>query len=306
MRPDICIYHGNCADGFTAAWAVWKRWPDVVFHPGVYGEPPPDVTGKHVLMVDFSYKRPVIDAMASKAASIVILDHHKTAEANLAPFSVGLCGGAVLSASDIEDMLQDMAELERPAVLASFDMGRSGAQIAWDYCFTKIARPKIVDYVADRDLWKFDLPHSRAVAAWIFSHPYAFPTWDELARQIGSEQHFAGVVAQGEAIERKHHKDIRELLAQMRRTMVIGGQCVPVANLPYTMASDAAGELAKETPFAACYFDSADGQRVFSLRSRGTAGADVSAIAAAYGGGGHKNAAGFQMPLGWEGDTPPR
>ncbi|WP_249139114.1 hypothetical protein [Actibacterium sp. MT2.3-13A] len=42
--------------------------------------------------------------------------------------------------------------------------------------------------------------------------------------------------------------------------------------------------------------------RVFSLRSRGDGGQDVSEIAASYGGGGHRNAAGFQMPIGWEGD----
>lgn len=31
-------------------------------------------------------------------------------------------------------------------------------------------------------------------------------------------------------------------------------------------------------------------------------GVDVSAIAKAYGGGGHAQAAGFQAPQGWEGD----
>ena len=31
MKPDICIYHGNCADGFTAAWAVWEVFPDIHF-----------------------------------------------------------------------------------------------------------------------------------------------------------------------------------------------------------------------------------------------------------------------------------
>ena len=65
--------------------------------------------------------------------------------------------------------------------------------------------------------------------------------------------------------------------------MVIGGHRVPVANLPYTMASDAAGAMAEDAPFAACYFDRADA-RVFSLRSRGEDGLDVSEIAARYGG----------------------
>lgn len=32
-------------------------------------------------------------------------------------------------------------------------------------------------------------------------------------------------------------------------------------------------------------------------------GPDVSEIAKSYGGGGHKNAAGFRKPIGWEGDA---
>ena len=89
--------------------------------------------------------------------------------------------------------------------------------------------------------------------------------------------------------------------------MVIGGQLVPVANLPYTLTSDAGHLMCVEphegslAPFAACYWDPPDG-RVFSLRSA-EGGYDVSEIAKAYGGGGHKNAAGFTMPIGWEGDS---
>ena len=38
MTRTICIYHGNCADGFTAAWAVWRALGDAVeFIPGNYG-----------------------------------------------------------------------------------------------------------------------------------------------------------------------------------------------------------------------------------------------------------------------------
>ena len=79
----MCIYHGNCADGFGAAWVVRKALGEIDFHPGKYQEPPPDVTGKDVVMVDFSYKRPVLLEMAEKANSILILDHHKTAAEDL-------------------------------------------------------------------------------------------------------------------------------------------------------------------------------------------------------------------------------
>lgn len=49
-KPDLCIYHGNCDDGFGAAWAIWRRWGyEVAYVPGVYGKDPVGVEGRHVL-----------------------------------------------------------------------------------------------------------------------------------------------------------------------------------------------------------------------------------------------------------------
>ena len=63
MNP-LCIYHGNCADGFTSAWIVrayfLQRRIKVDFHAGIYQDPPPDVAGRDVLLVDFSYKQAVL------------------------------------------------------------------------------------------------------------------------------------------------------------------------------------------------------------------------------------------------------
>src|SRR5690606_21034147 len=79
MKP-LCIYHGNCADGFDAAWAVREALGDAVeFHAGVYQNAPPDVQGRDVIMVDFSYKRPMLDEMVRKARTALVLDHHYTA-----------------------------------------------------------------------------------------------------------------------------------------------------------------------------------------------------------------------------------
>jgi nanoRNase/pAp phosphatase (c-di-AMP/oligoRNAs hydrolase) len=81
--------------------------------------------------------------------------------------------------------------------------------------------------------------------------------------------------------------------------MTIGGYDVPVANLPYMFASDAGNIMSEGEFFAASYFDTPDGRK-FSLRSKDT-GMDVSEIAKRFGGGGHARAAGFMMPIGWEG-----
>lgn len=294
-KPDLCIYHGNCADGFTAAWAIWKRWPDVQFFAGIYGETPPDVSGKHVLLVDFSYKRPVLEAMERAARSITILDHHKTAQADLAPF---VCE----ELEDGEAFEGRAAFIACCAIQARFDMDKSGAMLAWEYAHPDTPAPRLVQHVQDRDLWRFALDGTRQIQAAVFSHDYDFETWDDLALDIEHDVTRANIIAQGEAIERKHFKDIGELLSATQRYMVIAGHRVPVANLPYTLASDAANQLAEGNPFAACYFDRADGQRVFSLRSK-PEGLDVSLIAASYGGGGHARASGFQMPIGWEGEA---
>jgi oligoribonuclease NrnB/cAMP/cGMP phosphodiesterase (DHH superfamily) len=265
MNP-LCIYHGNCADGFGSAWVVWKslnKSADLVdFYAGVYGQAPPDVTDRDVYMVDFSYKRPVLLEMADKARTITILDHHKTA------------------AEDLKGMPANVDTV--------FDMEHSGAILTWDY-FYEGEPPQLLKHIEDRDLWRFALAGTREIQANVFSYPYDFAVWDELmARPV------TDLIAEGRAIERKHHKDIAELLGVVTRRMVIGGHNVPVANLPYIHVSDAAHALAKGEPFAGCYWDTPKG-RVFGLRST-DAGIDVSEIAKQYGGGGHRNASGFTLP----------
>ena len=258
----LCIYHGNCADGFGAAWVVRKALGAIDFLPGVYQEPPPDVTGKDVVMVDFSYKRPVLLVMAAKANSILIIDHHKTAAEDLVDLPVN--------------------------VLAKFDMAHSGAVLTWNHFFPDCEPPQLLLHIEDRDLWRFALQNTREIQANVFSYPYDFQVWDTLMSTPA-----ATLSTEGKAIERKHFKDVHELLGVTTRTMIIGGYRVPVANLPYTLVSDAAHQLAQGQPFAACYWDTPKG-RVFGLRSSDD-GIDVSAVARQYGGGGHAHAAGFTI-----------
>ena len=280
MNP-LVIYHGNCADGFGAAWAVWKAHPDWEFYAGVHQNPPPDVSGRAVFMVDFSYKRAVIETMLESAECISIIDHHETAMADLADFA-------------------------HPKLAVTFDMERSGAGMAWDI-FHGVERPRLINHIEDRDLWRFALEGTREIQAALFSYPYDFTVWDTLV--AACEQDPDRLICEGMAIERKHHKDIAELVGVVTRPMKfryppndgpapadLGYAVVPMANLPYTLTSDAGHLLCgDEYPFAGCYWDTPDG-RVFSLRSRDD-GANVGAIAKQYGGGGHAHASGFRIPF---------
>lgn len=303
QAPTLCIYHAPCADGFTAAWAVWKRFGDQVkYFPAKHGDAPPDVTGEHVVVVDFSYPLLALLAMAEAAASILILDHHHTAQRNLQ----GIPKALPTWERHAEDAARYVDACGGNRIGAQFDMNRSGAMMAWNYFHPDTPAPKLVRHVQDRDLWRFHLTGTREIQSWLFSFPYDFTVWDRLACELSNSSSWVEAFKQGEAMERKHQKDVGELLKETMRFMTIGGHFVPVANLPYTMASDGAGTLAEAHTFGASYFDAANGDRVFSLRSRGNF--DVGSLAKEMGrrfdtnGGGHKNAAGFRAPRGWEGE----
>jgi uncharacterized protein len=272
----IVIYHGNCADGFSAAWCFWHKYGDSCeYVAGVYQKPPPDVTGRTVYLVDFSYKRAAVEQMLSTAESVTLIDHHKTAIEDLRP------------------LFRSDSWTGDPKPLNFYvDLERSGATLAWDYLFPGEPRPLLLGHVEDRDLWRFKLPNTREIQANVFSYDYTFEQWDRL--MAAGQAELLQMTVAGAAIERKHHKDIAELVKVCKRRMVIGGHDVPVASLPYTLSSDAGHLMATGEKFAACYWDTDTG-RTFSLRSCDD-GMDVSAIASGYGGGGHAKAAGFTVP----------
>lgn len=281
MNRPLVIYHGNCADGFSAAWCFWRKYgTGADYVAGVYQQDPPDVTGRDVYLVDFSYKAPVVADMLQKARSVTLIDHHKTAIDDLRPLKA------------------DMAATNNNGMGDNFgwfcDLNRSGATLAWDYLFPGEDRPLLLGHVEDRDLWRFKLPGTREIQAFVFSHEYSFEMWDKL--MSADQVELLKMTAAGAAIERKHHKDVAELVAVCKRRMVIGAYDVPVASLPYTLVSDAAHLMAQGEPFAACYWDTAEG-RVFGLRATDE-GVDVSEVAKQYGGGGHAKAAGFKVPRG--------
>lgn len=269
----LFITHGKCDDGFCAAWILHGLYPEAEFVDGVYGKPPPDVTGKDVIIADFSYPRDVLIEMNEKAKSLVVIDHHKTAEAELK--GLDFC---------------------------HFDMDHSGARLTWDYLYTDAKkRPYLVDQVEDRDMWWKRLPHSDAITAAIRSYPQTFEQWDKLAKQLeddGDSEHgtFQTLMYEGYAILRAQEKMVQEAVARQREIQISapgGTWIVPMVNSS-VFWSEVAHELSVGRAFGVTYFQREDGMFQYSLRS-GPEGADVSEVAKNFGGGGHARAAGFQL-----------
>jgi uncharacterized protein len=295
-KPDICLYHFPCDDGFAASWVVNRKWPDVVLKGTNYGLPFPevDIDGRNILIADFSYKPDELARLSARAKSIVILDHHKTADADLG--DVRRLAGA--NCENVEAAFDGMPE-PGTNVLAEFDMARSGASLAWQFCFPGEKMPELIRYVEDRDLWLMKLEHSRPLSLLLQSYPYDLAVWNELMLAFDDvDGAQARVLAEARAIERFFDRRLAELVPTAVFKQIGKWKGIPVAYAPYAFASDLANALLKahpDAPFAAVVVD-AYGSRTWSLRSEDSR-QDVSEVARTFGGGGHRNAAAFRVPV---------
>ncbi len=253
----MIVYHGDCPDGFGAAFAAWKRYGEATdYVPVSHGDPPPKTTGRHVLMADFAYDREVTEKLAESAASLVVLDHHRSAASELAdlPYCV-------------------------------FDMNRSGAVMAWQYLHEEPV-PALLRYVQDRDLWRHDLPESEEVSAALRAHDFDFKTWDS----IDVDQ----LRVEGRALLRYQRRMVERVAAHASMVDILG-TVVPTVNSA-VLQSELGDVLATGHPFAGVWWQGSGDLARWSLRST-PGGVDVSLIAARYGGGGHRTAAGFKGPV---------
>lgn len=261
------IYHYGCVDGFTAAYCVWLKHPGATFHEGKFGTPPPELKpGAEVMIVDFSYSRDELLRLARTAKSVVILDHHITAQEHLVDLP--------------------------PNCTCVFDMERSGASITWDYLFENSERTPLIEYVQDNDLWTRALPGTLAVAAYMRSREMDFQTWLKLDGLL--QRDMTRVLDLGQAILARQEQIIAETICNAR-DFVVEGYAVKGVASPYSLGSEIAGRLAVGKPFGLYYVDKPN-ERLFGLRSAED-GIDVAHLAERFGGGGHKHAAGFRVPI---------
>jgi len=257
------LYHALCQDGFGAAWAVWKKLGESAkYIPIVHGEPfPPLPTNADVLMVDAAYPRERHLELKSLVRSVTVVDYHVT---NLN--SIG----------DLPDV--------------HIDLNHSGAVLAWKFMHPDKPVPEILLYVEDRDLWRFKLPYSREVYAFLSSYEYSFGLWDTFAMNP-----MASFRGEGEAILRIINQKVKDM-CKSTFWKEIAGYRVPVVNA--TCFTSEVGEylnkLHPDAPFAAFYYDK-EKIRCWGLRSQGKM--DISVIAKSLGGGGHPGAAGFTEPI---------
>lgn len=318
------LYHGNCYDGFGAALAAWihfnAKGQMAQFTPVHYGQdPPPIPQGSEIIIVDFSYPPKVLLEMAKGQNTIIVLDHHATAMNDLcaSAFKKELALDTAVD-HDLSGVKDDPDGLSQCLNIHwKFDMNKSGCVMAWEYFNPGKPVPLFFQYLQDRDLWEFKMPHSREVSSYMRTVPLGdYDHWYHVMREMESDIGRREIVSAGTACE-KLTSEMVNLMASNARTMVFdlhkatislpvvteelhpGQVLVPVANAT-VFFSEVGNELLKKHPEAqvsAYYMDRGDGKRQWGMRSRKDY--DCSIIAKAFGGGGHKQASGFITEIPW-------
>ena len=262
---DFVIYHANCSDGFGAAYAAWKcLGKKSQYHAAKHGSSPPDVTGKNVAILDFSYNNITTKSMIEEANSLIVIDHHKSAMVEL----------------------HDISQTH-------FDMTKSGAMLAWEFFHPGKEAPKFIQYIEDRDLWKWELPYSKEFAAAFDMVPFEF----EEFIKFEDDSVFDDAVKRGSFIL-AYSKTVVKKVCEKAKPRKYDGKEVLVVNSSHWM-SEIGGRLSPDCDFAVVwYYDHEDRVIKVSLRAFHEH-VDVSEIAKKFGGGGHKKASGFTLP----GDT---
>lgn len=278
---DFIIYHGRCSDGFGSALASYiyfknvdsvgknginKNGVKVEYFAAGFNKPPPDVTNRNVLICDFSYKFDVLTKMISVAKKLAVIDHHKTAEAEL-------------------KLLSDKYKI--------FRMDHSGAYLTWKYFFPDQDVPLLVKYIEDNDIWIKKMPYTKEVTSYIFSLPFEFEEYAKLLDDDYIEKNVIPV-SLGMGKQNTHYID-QSLQFSTQKFIKMGDSYYFYVHLNTTvLKSEIGNQIFAKYPnadFSAVY-SIKDNNASFSLRSTNDR-ADVSAIALKFGGGGHRNASGL-------------
>jgi len=314
--PTITIlHHADCIDGFGAAYAAWCRFGDTArYLPLHHGETVPvtEIAGRDVYLLDFSYAPAELLAMAANARSLTQIDHHLSARN---------AWGDLLTTD--ADGVQSYRHPELPLQIV-FDLDKSGVRLAWEHFLPDQPLPLLLRHIEDQDLWRFALPETSRVCRALRLLPFDFATWHQLAIQTASADtaRYRQLLADGSAIEIFFRAEVERLVnsglcwrarlrgepvdpaqaARHRREIVGDGKSTWLAvigiavNANALFSSELGHRLAELSgSFGLTWQLAADGEIRASLRSSGQL--DVAAIAARYGGGGHRNAAGFRLPL---------
>lgn len=262
----VVLYHNNCSDGFGAAWSAWKKFGKLAEYIGVnHMEPPPSgLNGKEVFLADFCYNADETRHMLKTVKTLTIIDHH-------------------ISRKDIVMSIPQH----------SYAVNHSGSVLAWKYFHPTKNVPTLLKYVEDVDLWNFKLQKTHELVAYLDMHlEFSFSHFDAMVRKFENKKVRNQCACEGKIILQYQNVLIEDAVKNSAELVKFCGHTIFAVNSPFIHSEIGHALAKKRGPFSIVWSKKYD-KIIVSLRSIGDF--DVSRLAARYGGGGHKNAAGLSF-----------
>ncbi len=307
MERTVVIYHKACPDGYGAlAGVVYKsgenqllydELKDVIYNPQktFFALPTNHSTDfsrlREILeeyrgddftiyMVDFFV--PKIFNLVREFPNIrkvIVIDHHKTAQEI---FQKGI-------PEDIKDRFE-----------VHLDFDHSAAVLTWKILNGFV--PQIMEYIEDRDIWKWEIPDSlyvlTAVDARVFNvlkpNEIVFKLL-ELAQTFPKEE----LAREGQSMIEFKESVVKRLANNSAHWLILPSGHKLLAVNSSVFQSDIGNRLAQRSPngVACVYAVSPKEDDVYINCSIRSINGKARQIAQANGGGGHDNAAGCRVPL---------
>jgi len=289
MKTTI-IYHQvrtgvDCPDGIVSAWIASQACADI---PEIIGccyqsEIPVFSEPTNIIIVDFSFKKDVINQWLKDGHTITVLDHHQTALDELKDFSSKLLGKILVNDAT------------------------SGARLTWEHFFN-YPEPDFIKYIVDRDNFNFVYPETQAIHEALAKLRSLCPDIEtkfaffNILINLDDDELTSWLVPIGDELLKEKKEAIIIAFSRWEEKLIDGilVPCIYLNKEEERLTSDICmimyrdkSIIEKGYPFVACV--NSDLITV-SLRSdKNGNNFDVSEIAKKYGGGGHRNAAGFKI-----------
>jgi oligoribonuclease NrnB/cAMP/cGMP phosphodiesterase (DHH superfamily) len=246
-----------------------------------------ETTNKNIIFIDVCPSLNFLVVHSKLANSIKILDHHKSA------YDMYLKNYELLNRINNIEFI--------------FDMERSGCQIAWDYFFPNKDRSWFIDFVGDRDLWRWELENSKEICS---AFDYLCVLDENELSKIDSLSNYdfediENLISIGKIINNYQNKLVeKEANNSVQGTLLVGDKKynVNVGSIIYSLVSDLGNALTKKQlddgnkPDFGIVWNYNLSYDTWHISLRGhDESPDLSEIAKYFGGGGHAKASGFKI-----------
>lgn len=263
-----CLYHSADLDGHCAGAIVKRKHPEIELIGINYGDESPIFeANEQVIMVDFTLQPFEKMIELSRKVNLTWIDHHKTA---------------------LEE-----AEIHGFDCMGIRDLSRSGCELTWKYFFPEFEMPKAVRLLGRYDVWDHSNPHTMPFQ-WGMRMFDTDPSNDGVWVNVFEHDDFVhDVIENGELLLEYRDNDNRKYAGACAfETELDGLNCIAINRmLTNSQLFDSVFMAGQHDAMIA--FGWRKGKWNVSMYTTKDS-IDVSTVCKNHGGGGHKQAAGFQ------------